>query len=148
MGKRFASFYRCLAFARFWNVKFWRSFIKCQYFNEGWTDFHKIYIFILGFFRKPEKKLWSHTGSKWWPGDPDVKDDPLTRWPSDPVPCLDSRRRVNAWRPLTWLAKFCFFLYFLSFLILFEIISELTWSRWSSQGAWRTRCTAVLACFS
>ena len=21
-------------------------------------------------------------------GDPDVKDDPLTRWPNDPVPCL------------------------------------------------------------
>ena len=42
------------------------------------------------FFRKPEK-LGSHTGSKWWPGDPDVKDDPndpLTRWPNDPVPCL------------------------------------------------------------
>jgi len=39
----------------------------------------------------------SHTGSKWWPGDPvtpadpDVKDDPndpLTRWPNHPVPCL------------------------------------------------------------
>jgi len=34
------------------------------------------------FFRKPEK-LGSHTGSKWWPGDPDVKDDP--KWPIDPV---------------------------------------------------------------
>ena len=31
------------------------------------------------FFRKPEK-LGSHTGSNWWPGDPDVKDDP-----NDPV---------------------------------------------------------------
>jgi len=43
------------------------------------------------FFRKPEK-LGSHTVSKWWwPGDPDVKDDPndlLTRWPNDPVPCV------------------------------------------------------------
>ena len=42
------------------------------------------------FFRKPEK-LGSHTGSKWCPGDPDVKDDPndqLTRWPNDPVPRL------------------------------------------------------------
>ena len=39
------------------------------------------------FFWKPEK-LGSHTGSKWWPGDPDVKDDPLTRWPNDPVPSL------------------------------------------------------------
>ena len=47
---------------------------------------------FLAFFRKPEK-LVSHTGSKWWPGDPDVKDnpnDPLTRWPNDPVPCLVS----------------------------------------------------------
>jgi len=49
-----------------------------------------LYIFILGFLRKPEK-LGSHTGSKWWPGEPDVKDDPndrVTRWPNDPVPCL------------------------------------------------------------
>ena len=38
------------------------------------------------FFRKPEK-LGSHTGSKWWPGDPDPY-DPLTRWPNDPVPRL------------------------------------------------------------
>ena len=96
MSKRFASFYRCLAFAGFWKVKFWRSFIKCRYFNDGWTDVHKnIYldIFILGFFRKPEK-LGSHTGSKWWLGDPDVKDDPNDThlpgewWPNDPVPCL------------------------------------------------------------
>ena len=69
------------------------TIIYCQYFNDGWTDFHKNiyrYIVILGFFRKPEK-LGSHTGSKWWPGDPDVKDDPndpLTRWPNDPVSCL------------------------------------------------------------
>jgi len=73
-------------------VKFWRSFIKYQYFNDGWTDFHKKYTsyLYLGLFRKTEK-LGSHTGSKWWPGDPDVKDDPndpLTRWPIDPVPCL------------------------------------------------------------
>ena len=57
MGNRFASFYRCLAFARFWNVKFWRSFIKCQYFNDGWTDFHKKY---LGFFSKTGKTRVSH----------------------------------------------------------------------------------------
>jgi len=66
-GLPVASFYRCSVFARFWEVKFWRSSIKCQYFNDGWTDFHKniyLYIFILGFFRKPEK-LGSHTGSKW-----------------------------------------------------------------------------------
>ena len=62
-ARGFASFYRCLGFARLWEVKLWRSFVKCQYFNDGWTDFHKniyLYIFILG-FRKPEK-LGSHTG--------------------------------------------------------------------------------------
>ena len=66
MGKMFASFYRCLAFARFWKVKFGRSFIKCQYSNDGWTDFHKniyLYIFFLDFFRKSEK-VGSYTGSK------------------------------------------------------------------------------------
>jgi len=92
MGKRFASFYHCSAFARFWKRKFWRSVIKCQWcFYDGWTDFHKnIYICISlswAFFQKPEK-LGSHTGSKWWPGESDVKDDPndpLTRWPNDPV---------------------------------------------------------------
>ena len=49
----------------------------------------QMYILHFGhFFRKPEK-LGSHTGSKWWPGDPDVKDDPndplidpVTQWPS------------------------------------------------------------------
>ena len=49
-----------------------------------------MYVFWGHFFRKP-KKLGPHTASKWWPGDPDVKDDPndpLIRWPSDPVPCL------------------------------------------------------------
>ena len=97
MGKRFASF--SSLFARFWKVKFWRSFIKCQYFNDGWTDFHKniyLYIFILGFFSKTGK-LGSHTGSKWWPGDPDVKDDPddpFTRWLNDLVPCLQCMTSV------------------------------------------------------
>jgi len=44
-------------------------------------------------FFENRKKLGSHTRSKWWPGDPDVKDDPndpLTRWPNDPVLCLIS----------------------------------------------------------
>jgi len=90
MGKRFASFYRCLAFGRFWKVKFWRSFTKCQYFNDGWTDFHKniyLYIFIWGFFQKPGKP-GSHTGSKWWPGDPVTrtwKMTQMTHWPGDPM---------------------------------------------------------------
>jgi len=90
MDKRFASIYRCLAFARFWKVKFWRSFIKCQYFNDGWTDFRIFISLSWVVFRKPEK-LGSHTASKWWPANPEVKDDPndpLTRWPNDPVPCL------------------------------------------------------------
>jgi len=59
---------------------------------DGFSKNVYLDIFILGFFRKPEK-LGSHTGSKWWPGDPDEKDDPndpLTRWPNDPVPCLMS----------------------------------------------------------
>ena len=76
MGKRFASFYRCLAFVHFWEVKFWRSLWRLDGFSQ--KNIY-LYIFILGFFRKPGK-LGSHTGSKWWPGDPDVKDDP-----NDPV---------------------------------------------------------------
>jgi len=66
-----------------------------------------LFIIILGFFQKPEK-LGSHTGSNWWPGDPDVKDDPndpLTRRPNDPVPCLKPTpttnvccRTVGSWR--------------------------------------------------
>jgi len=46
----------------------------------------QMYVLHFGhFFRKPEKLGSHHTGSKWWPGDPDVKgdpNDPLTRWPS------------------------------------------------------------------
>ena len=63
MGKRFASFYRCLALARFWKVKFRRSFIKCQYFNDCWTDFHKnIYLYFGLFFKN--WKISGHTRSK------------------------------------------------------------------------------------
>ena len=103
MGKRFASFYRCLAFARFWKVKFWRSFIKCQYFNDGWTDFHKKnHTFILGFFRNRKTRV-SHPVKMMtrWPGHPDVENDPndpLTRWPSDRVPCLWRACPMNARR--------------------------------------------------
>jgi len=62
--------------------------------------FTKIYIFISlswTFFRKPEK-LGSHSGSKWWPGDPDVKDDPndpLTRWPKWPSSMSDRNLFVD-----------------------------------------------------
>ena len=90
MDNRFASFYRCLAFARFWKVKFWRSFIKCQFFNDDWTDFHKniyLYIFILSFFSKTGKTWVLHRvkmmarwpGREWWPKWPI---DPVTQWPS------------------------------------------------------------------
>ena len=92
MGKRFASLYRCLAFARFWKVKFWRSFIKCQYFNDGWTDFHKIYIFISlswAFFenRKNSGLTPGHNDDPvtQWPGRerwPKWPIDPVTQWPS------------------------------------------------------------------
>jgi len=67
MGKRFVSFYRCLAFARFWKVKVWRSFIKCQYFNDGWTDFHKnIYLYKIIEYSSSEIKVelyWARVGS-------------------------------------------------------------------------------------
>ena len=45
------------------------------------------------FFSKTGKKLGFHAGSKWWPH---VTDDPLTRWPNDPVPCLVDK--TNEWR--------------------------------------------------
>ena len=69
--------------------------------------FTKIYIIISlswAFFRKPEK-LSSHAGSKWWPGDPDVKDDPLTRWTNDPVPCLISTRSFSRETAAAWCGR-------------------------------------------
>ena len=69
----------------------WHSVISVQQQtpdNDVVISAFQLYVLHFGhFFRKPEK-LRSHTGSKWWPGDPDVKDDRLTRWPSDPVQCL------------------------------------------------------------
>ena len=72
----------------------WHPVISVQQTPDNDLSFQhfKCTFCILGIFQKPEK-FGSHTGSKWWPGDPDVKDDPndpLTRWPSDPVPCLMS----------------------------------------------------------
>ena len=99
-GQQVCQFYRCLAFARFWEVKVWRSFIKCQYFSHGWTDFHKkiyiyLYLYLGHFFRNPEKNSGLTPGQNddpvtRWPGHEDDPNDPLTRWPSDPVPCLVS----------------------------------------------------------
>jgi len=59
-------FIAVLAFARFRKVKFLRSFIKRNISMTVGRIFTKniyLYIFILVFFRKPEK-LGSHTGSK------------------------------------------------------------------------------------
>ena len=70
---------------RFWKVKFWRSFIKCQCFNDGLTDSHKniyLYIFILGFFSKTGKTRVSYR-VKWmtrWPGR-----ERWPKWPGDPM---------------------------------------------------------------
>ena len=48
----------------------------------------QMYVLHFGhFFRKPEK-LGSHTGSKWWPGDPVTrtwKTTQMTHWPGDPM---------------------------------------------------------------
>jgi len=78
-GQEVASFYRCLALACLWKVKFWRSFIKCQYCNDGWTDFHKNIYLYLGLFFVDRKNSGLTPGQN---DDPDVKDDPSTRWPS------------------------------------------------------------------
>ena len=75
----------------------------------------KMYALHFGHFRKPEK-LGSYTGSKWWPCDPDAKDDPndpSTRWPGDPVPCLvhSTWTKLNwselSWNRLNWPAVAC-----------------------------------------
>ena len=104
MGKRFASFYRCLAFARFWEVKFWGLFITCQYFNDGWTDFHKNIYFnkiieyssskirfaFWAFFSKTGKTRVSLRVKmkNRWPGRERWPKWPIDPWPNDPVPCL------------------------------------------------------------
>ena len=89
MGKRFASFYfyHCLAFARFWKVKFWKSFIKCQYFNDGWTDFHKNISLSWAFFEN-RKSSGLTPGQNDDPVTRTWKITQMTRWPNDPVPCL------------------------------------------------------------
>ena len=59
-----------------------------------------LYIFIFGFFE-------NRKNSGLTPGqndDPDVKDDPLTRWPNDPVPCLGKTIDLHL-RDLCW--SFC-----------------------------------------
>ena len=73
----------------------WHPVISVQQQTPG-NDFchfsiSNVRFAFLDIFSKTGKKPGLHTGSKWWPGDPDVKDDPndpLTRWPNDPVPCL------------------------------------------------------------
>ena len=103
-------FLSLFAFARFWEVKFWRSFIKYQYFNDGWTDFfQKIYIFISlsWVFSKTGKTRVSHRVKMMtrWPGRerwPKWPIDPVTQWPSSmsdaeiPVVSTTCRRRSNS----------------------------------------------------
>ena len=78
-------FYRCLAFGRFWKVKFWRAFIKCQ-FQWRFYGFSQKYISVylyLGFFENrknsgltpgqnndPVTQTWKMTQMTHWPGDP------------------------------------------------------------------------------
>jgi len=101
MGKRFASFCHCSAFARFWKGKFWRSVIKCQWcFYDGWTDFHKniyLYIFILGFFSKTGKTRVSHRVKMMtrWIGRERWPIDPVTQWPSSTSGV--QWQEVNSW---------------------------------------------------
>jgi len=52
----------------------WQRLLSFQHFKRTFC--------ILGIFRKPEK-LWSHTGSKWWPGR-----ERWPKWPTKLVPCL------------------------------------------------------------
>jgi len=88
MGKRVASFYRFLAFARSRKVKFWRSHIKCQYFNDRWTDFHKKYISLylyLGLFFENRKNSGLTSSQNDDPVTPTWKMTQMTHWPSDPM---------------------------------------------------------------
>jgi len=54
----------------------WQWLLSFQHFKCNFWEF----------FSKTGKTRVSQR-VKWWPGDPDVKDDPLTRWPNDPVSC-------------------------------------------------------------
>ena len=100
-------------FARFWKVKFWRSFIKCQYFNDGWTDFHKniIYLYLRLLFENWKTRV-SHRvkmmtrwpGRERWPKWPIY---PVTQWPSSMSAmhdiCSNSRRLTPSHRLTTLL---------------------------------------------
>jgi len=58
MGKRFASFYRCLAFARFWKLNFEDHLLNVNISMTVGRIFTKniyLYIIILGFFSKTGK---------------------------------------------------------------------------------------------
>ena len=63
----------------------WQWLLSFQHFKCSFC--------ISGMFSKTVKTRVSHRVRMMtrWPGDPDVKDDPndpLIRWPNDPVPCL------------------------------------------------------------
>ena len=72
----------------------------------------QMYVLYFGHFFENWKNSRSHTGSKWWPCDPDVKDDPndtVTQWPtsmSGLCTCVDIWS-VRAFRAQTWAVKNC-----------------------------------------
>jgi len=94
MGKMFASFYRCLAFARVWKVKFWGPFINVNISITVGRILTKkyiyLYIFYLGLFFENWKTLDLHQVNIMtrWPGCERWSKWQLTWWPNDPVPCL------------------------------------------------------------
>jgi len=70
MGKRFASFYRCLAFARFWKVNFFLLNVNISMMVG--RIFTKIYIFI--------SLSWTFFENRKNSGlTPGQNDDPVTR---------------------------------------------------------------------
>ena len=77
--------------------------------GQIFTKYICLYLYLGLFFEN--RKNWSHTGSKWRPVNPDMKDDPLTRWPNDPVPCLQQTQECSKlrdgllwpWSPFPWM---------------------------------------------
>jgi len=81
------SFYRCLAFARFWKVTFEDHLLNVNISITVGRIFTKniglyLYIFILDFFSKTGKTRVSHRVKMmtWWPGR-----ERWPKWPIDPM---------------------------------------------------------------
>ena len=95
------------------------------------------------FFRKQEK-LGSHTGSKWWPGDPVNrmwKITQMTHWPGDPVthfrvwcaryPVHTVSNTVLVLKCKVYMLKISMLVSFFYILYLFDIsLFDITESRW------------------